>query len=98
MPSGCVISGAGIPCEFEIPEPPPGETLDLDTVVIEYTDGDTMMTATLNQVDSAAECDMTSFYIEDDKIKLCPEACDVVEIDEGGSIDIKYGCALDEPN
>jgi len=89
-----VIEGAQVACEFEIPEPPPGEKLDPETLVVEYSTGDVLVQA-YGQVASLADCDPNSFYIEDDLIKLCPEACDVVQEDENAKIDIKFGCIVD---
>ncbi len=88
-----VIEGAQVACEFEIPDPPPGETLDLETVQVEYSSGDTVVT-TFSQVASLAECTATSFYIEGNLIKLCPEACDTVQQDEDAKINILFGCEL----
>ncbi len=89
-----VIEGAAVPCEFDIPEPPPGETLDLATVQVTYSSSGQLV-ATFDQVASLADCTPNSFYIEADKIKLCPDACTTVQSDENAEVDILYGCAVD---
>jgi len=91
-----VILGAKVACEFEIPEPPEGETLDLDTVQVKYS-SDGQEIAVFDQVGSATECSAAElqFYIEDDHIKLCPAACALVQADDQAEIAILYGCALD---
>lgn len=89
-----VIAGASVPCEFDLPEPPMGQTLDLATVQVRYTDGG-MAVTTFDQVASEAACMADSFYIADDKIVLCPEACNLVQSDPDAKIDILYGCAID---
>ncbi len=91
-----VLQGAAVPWKFEIPDPPDGETLDLETVVVEYTSGATMTTVNFLQVSGPGECDASSFYIENNRIILCPEACTVVQADDTAEINIKYGCELDE--
>lgn len=88
-----VIEGAQVKCEFPIPEPPMGETIDLETVQVQYTAGDATV-STYNQVASAALCDPSSFYIENNTVILCPAVCDVVKADEDAKIDLKFGCTI----
>ncbi len=88
-----VVSGATVPCEFELPDPPPGQMLDLDTISVLYkpTNGPT---EEFLQVKTAQECGLAAdkFYIDGDLIKLCPKACEKVTADEGAKIDIKINC------
>jgi len=90
-----VIQGASVACEFAIPDPPMGETLDLSTVQVKYTSG--AVVDTMNQANDLASCSASAneFYIEDNLIKLCPNACTVVQSDENAEIDILFGCDLD---
>jgi hypothetical protein len=88
-----VIDGAKVDCEFPIPEPPMGETLDLATVQVKYS-SDGMPVATFNQVATASLCTPESFYIDGETIKLCPDACGVVQADENAKVDIAYGCEI----
>ena len=88
-----VIEGAQVACEFLIPDPPSGETLDLTTVEVQYSSGGTPITK-YAQVASLAECNASSFYIEGDLIKLCPEVCSAVQADENAEIGILFGCEL----
>jgi hypothetical protein len=90
-----VIEGAKVACEFPVPEPPSGETLDLSTVVLQYTPmgmGDPQL---MKQVTSAAECKPSSFYIENGTIKLCPDTCATVQADDKAKINILFGCKQD---
>ena len=87
-----VIAGAKVECEFPVPEPPAGETIDLTTVVLEYTPGDGSGKQKMTQVAGAAECKPSSFYIEGGIIKLCPDACATVQGDDKAKINILFGC------
>lgn len=87
-----VIEGAKVDCEFAMPEPPEGETLDLATVVIAYTPGSGGETQKFKQVKGADDCQAGAFYIESDLIKLCPDACTVVQDDDAAKIEILFGC------
>ncbi|MBW2528095.1 MAG: hypothetical protein JRI23_28195 [Deltaproteobacteria bacterium] len=89
-----VIQGAQVACEFEIPDPPPGETLDLDTVEVEWS-SDGQPVTTFDQVGSVGECTATSFYIDGNTIHLCPDACAAVQADENAEISILFGCELE---
>lgn len=90
-----VILGASVACEFLIPEPPEGETLDLSTVQVRYS-SEGQVIETFNAAPSEEECSTTEnqFYIDEDYIKLCPTACDLVQADENAAIDVLYGCDL----
>ena len=78
-----VIEGAVAPCEFELPKPPEGETLDPSTIEIVYKPGDGGPDVTFLQVASPSNCSPTGFYIDGEVIKLCPEACALVKRRQG---------------
>lgn len=90
-----VIAGSRVACEFTIPDPPPGEMLDLDTVQVRYSSNGSVVD-TFNKVADLMACSPTGgqFYIENDTIKLCPASCTTVQGDENAEIDILFGCAL----
>lgn len=90
-----IVEGALVACEFAIPEPPPGETIDLDTVVLEYTPGGGGAPVNMAQVADLAACVPSAFYIEGDLIKLCPDACAVVQADDAASVNVLFGCEQD---
>ncbi len=85
-----------IPCEFLIPEPPPGETLDFGMVNAVYTDadGDSRYIYAVSDKD---ECDPTEggWYYDDaeapGRILLCDASCEVVG-EPGGTFDLALGC------
>ena len=92
-----VITAAGLPCDYPIPEPPEGENLDPGKVNVVYTDGNGTPIDIYN-VDNAAACllDTGGWYYDDPNnptsIHLCPASCDVVSVDAVGKIDILFGC------
>jgi hypothetical protein len=88
-----VVAGAKVACDFAIPEPPPGETLDLATVQVKYSSMGNPA-GTFNQAADLAACDAQSFYVEGDRIVLCPAVCELVQADPDAKIDIAYGCEL----
>ncbi|MCB9586356.1 MAG: hypothetical protein H6718_13215 [Polyangiaceae bacterium] len=87
-----VIAGSKVACEFDIPEPPEGETIDLETVVVSYTPGSGGAEQRYSQVPNAASCAADSFYIENDRIFLCPDTCTVVQADDAAKVGILFGC------
>lgn len=94
-----VITGSVVTCDYRVPDPPPGETLDLSTVVVQYTPGDMSTQQYFNQVADASACmSSNSFYIQDDTILLCPSACEKVQADPMAKVDTLYGCAPPIPN
>lgn len=89
-----VIEGAGIECEFPMPEPPPGKELDPATITIEFTPTSGPKLG-FEQVGSAAQCKPNAFYIENDEIKLCPDTCTTVQADQNAKVDIFALCKPD---
>ena len=87
-----VIEGAKVDCEFPVPTPPVGETIDLSTVAVVYTPGDGSAPKTYTQVADATLCGPGLFYIENDTIKLCQETCDEVQADGEAAVKIISGC------
>jgi len=86
-----VIDGAQVACEFEVPEPPAGEQLDLETVTVVYTSNGTEV-ATYTQVADATACTPNSFYLANNTITLCPGACTTIQADENAKIDLRFDC------
>lgn len=87
-----VVEGAKVDCEFPVPPAPPGETIDISTVVVEYTPGGGGAPQQFKQVASAAACAADSFYIENNIIKLCAGPCGVVQSDPMAKVIVLYGC------
>lgn len=88
-----VIQGAKVDCEFAVPDPPPGKMIDLATVQVAYTPGGGGAQTIFGQVKDASMCAPGSFYIEGGTtIKLCPEVCDLVQMDDTAKIDVLFGC------
>jgi hypothetical protein len=92
-----VISGAKLSCSFDVPEAPPGQTIDLATVQVEFTPSNGGSKLTFSQVPNAQACMANSFYIEDRKIILCDDTCTVARSDNAAAVNIFYGCNV-RPN
>ncbi|MCA9601892.1 MAG: hypothetical protein R3A78_11685 [Polyangiales bacterium] len=89
-----VIEVAQVGCDFAVPDPPDGEHLDLSTVQVKYSSGDTLI-GKYNQVANEAACTPEAFYIENETtIKLCPDLCNVVQADENANVNVLFGCAI----
>ncbi|MEZ4452770.1 MAG: hypothetical protein R3B09_25135 [Nannocystaceae bacterium] len=91
-----VIKGAKIVCDFPIPEPPMGKTLDLDSIKVEYTPG-MGVPQVFDQVPSVDMCTPTSFYIDGGEVHLCPDACTAVQSDKDANIQLKFACEPIDP-
>ncbi|MCB9704972.1 MAG: hypothetical protein H6711_24055 [Myxococcales bacterium] len=87
-----VIKSAKIACEFPVPPPPENKTLDLDSVLLEYTPMGMGDPKVFMQVPGIDQCGPMAFYIEGDTVHLCPEACDAVQADKSAKIDINFAC------
>jgi hypothetical protein len=89
------IRTEALECEFDIPEPPPGQTLDYGKVNVEL-DG-----VAIPYVGTAGACDpVTGGWYYDEppssgtpsKIILCDASCDELKETIGASVSIRVGC------
>ncbi len=83
-----------IPCTFDIPPPPMGETLDPNQVNVSYDPGSGSVV--IPRVDNAGACSGQGWYYDNPttptQIVMCPATCN--DFDSGtGSVDIQFGCA-----
>jgi hypothetical protein len=87
-----VIESAPLPCDYPIPAPPAGMTLQKDKVNVGYTPFGGDQTFFPNVADMAACVDADAWYFGEggSKVVLCPTACDAVAM--GGKIDVAFGC------
>lgn len=92
-----VIDGARLSCEYAMPAPPPGEQIDPATAVARYTSG-SGATKDFDQVASADQCAADKFYIEGDRIKLCPATCDAVQADTKANVKLLFACKAKQAN
>ena len=88
-----VIAGAKVSCDFPVPEAPPGKTIDLASVVVQYTPGGVGAASDFLQVADAAACVPNGFYLSTGTIHLCPATCDVVQKDSKAAINVLFACA-----
>jgi hypothetical protein len=86
-----VVSGSALGCSLT-PEPPEGEELDFDKVVVYYTEGGADVPAKFDQVASVDDCAAESYYVDGADVVLCPTTCDVVQADPEGQLAVHVAC------
>lgn len=100
------IRGQKLACEYLIPTPPAGETLDYGKVNVEHTPVGSSTPNTIYYVGSVDKCDAVTggWYYDVDpatggtptKIEICPVTCTNFD---AGQINIALGCAtVNVPN
>lgn len=85
-----VIDNAVLPCDYPLPANPSGGTIDPDTAVIRYTSGTTV--TDFERVANEAACGPKKFFIENERIKLCGDACITIQSDPNAQVKILFGC------
>ncbi|MCL4751716.1 MAG: hypothetical protein KJ015_16190 [Myxococcales bacterium] len=96
-----IITGSKpLACEWTIPPPEPGKTLDPNKVNVEFVDQAKGTPETIYHVDDASKCDATlgGWYYNDNQnpttIKLCPASCNLVTgAAQGSKMNVVFGCA-----
>ena len=86
-----VVESTPVACEFPIPTPEEGE-IDPDTIEIDYFANGQPPPIPFSQVVDLAACTDQSFYIADDTVVLCPQACELVQSEPMAQLDVRYGC------
>jgi hypothetical protein len=89
-----VIEASKADCKFELPEPPPGQSISRRSINVEYLPGGDGEAARFGQVETPEACDERSFLVRDDLIELCPDACGTVEADPAAVVNVLYACNL----
>lgn len=87
-----IIKSAPLPCDYAIPPPPKGDTLNPSKVNVGYTPpgGSEEL---LRKVADANACGTSAGWYYDQgvtKVLLCPTAC--TKASQGGSMNIAFGC------
>jgi hypothetical protein len=95
-----VIAGSKVACDFAIPAPPVGQTVDLNTVEVQYTPAGMGAPTNLKKVADLASCAPDSFYLDvvTKQVYLCPDTCNVVQKDEAAKIDVLFACDVGMSN
>lgn len=79
-------------CEYPIPQPPAGETLDPDRVNVLYTPSGGV-TETVPRDPSTTACEEGWQYTADGQnIMLCGQACAAVQAEPSSNIEVLFGC------
>lgn len=90
-----IRGAAAIPCELQLPAPPPGETLDLNRVNLSYEAEDCSLSL-FSSVPSSGDCggDDGWYYDSPDapgRVLLCPRSCERVS-GPNGNLYYSVGC------
>ncbi|HKO49683.1 MAG TPA: hypothetical protein VJV79_18265 [Polyangiaceae bacterium] len=87
-----VVTHSQLTCDFDIPTPPDGQTLDLSRVAVAVVRGGATTPAEFAQALTSADCQADAFYIENNHIYLCPETCSAVKADGAAKVDVLFTC------
>jgi hypothetical protein len=86
-------------CQWEIPDPPPGETFAVNKVNVLYTPGGAGAAQTIYKVEASACGPQGGWYYDDPTnptyVRVCPATCSTIQNDWDGKIDILFGCATE---
>ncbi len=93
------IKASQLGCDYTLPSPPAGQTLDVNAVNVNFTPGG----GTLSTLPYSADCANPAGWHYDDPAKpahivMCEAACSTLRSDTtGGKVDIIFGCSIAAP-
>lgn len=87
-----VAKSGDVACDFEVPPPPQGQTLNLATVAVSYTPGNGSAAQVFTQAASETACKGDAFYAAGGRLYLCPQTCASVRTDATAKLDIVFTC------
>jgi hypothetical protein len=95
-----VVQGAKVSCEYDVPDPGAGQTLDPNKVNVQYFPGGQPPAQTVYRVNDISQCTtgggQGGWYFDNNaaptKIFLCPDTCTVVQADSAAKIEVQFGC------
>jgi hypothetical protein len=92
-----VIERSSASCEYALPDPE-GGTINPANIIVTYNpSGAGQPDIDLSRISAADQCGSAQgFYLDDNesptRLFLCPQACSLVQADDGARIDIDFGC------
>ena len=89
--AGVVASGA-VACDFDIPAPANGGTINLDNIAVSYTPGSGGSAQFFKQSATSAACVANAFYVEAGRIHLCPSTCTAIKADPTAKVEVLFTC------
>jgi hypothetical protein len=93
--SAAVIASAPLPCNYQIPAPPSGQSLDPGKVNVSYAPSSGSAQLFGKAANMAACSSAPGWYYDDDaapkQVLLCPSTC--TNVAAGGTLAIAFGCA-----
>jgi uncharacterized protein YegL len=92
------IKAQQLGCNYPLPAPPSGQTLDVNAVNVDYTPAN----GKEQTLAYSADCSNANGWHYDDaaapkEVVMCNTSCDTLKADQGGKIDIVFGCAIEAP-
>jgi hypothetical protein len=81
-------------CDFAIPAPPAGRSLDLDKVTVSYQPGSGGAAQRLGRVSASGVCGAgaDTFWLDAAGVHLCDAACAAVSADASASVSVLFTC------
>lgn len=99
--AGAVVASAPLSCEWEIPSPPAGETLDPAKVNVEFVDAN-QVPHLIGSVPSVDHCNLVAdgWYYDNPsaptKVVACPQSCDWIKGETGAEVKVHFGCLTEQ--
>jgi len=92
-----VVAEAKISCDYPIPPPPDGESIDPTKVNVLHTSSGGTQTTIYNVPTGESGCGNTGGWYFDDpaaptKITVCANTCAALQGDPGGKVEVLFGC------
>lgn len=85
-----IIAGQIVSCNYPLPEPPPGQTIDPYRVNVVLTPSDSNNSQLIGRT-ADPEC-AEGWRLTGDELTICPSTCDAIRRDQGARLELLFGC------
>lgn len=90
------VAGQIVSCTYQIPQPPPGQSIDVDKINVIYTPRGSSEPKLVGR-NRSSEC-KSGWQLEGNEVTICPDTCATIQEDAGATLELLFGCAaIDTP-
>jgi hypothetical protein len=87
------IAASVLSCTYQVPTPPPNQTIDPSKTILVFNDGATGESSIVLQ-NTSGTCDKGWHFTDatNSKIEICPATCETIQGNKDSTMNLIFGC------